>query len=182
MNRKGFTLVELLAMLVVLGILMAVTIPNITGILNQSKTNIIKDDVAKMVDTAKMKIASDEDIKNPKTGKCIAFTLNALDKNDDFKSGANGGKYDKFNSYVIVKRENNEYKYYVTLIEEVDGNYYGVDNVDFTDFEKDGDSLIGDISDYSSRKLNSSSTLSIAKTDSSITKKCPSTKMTAFYN
>ena len=40
LKNRGFTLVELLAMLVVLGILMAVTIPNITGILNQSKENM----------------------------------------------------------------------------------------------------------------------------------------------
>ena len=36
-NNKGFTLVELLAMLVVLGILIGISVPNITGILNQQR-------------------------------------------------------------------------------------------------------------------------------------------------
>ena len=32
MNNKGFTLIELIAMLTVLGILIAITVPNMTGI------------------------------------------------------------------------------------------------------------------------------------------------------
>ena len=82
LKNRGFTLVELLAMLVVLGILMAVTIPNITGILNQSKENIIKEDVNKMVDFTKVKIES-KNIKKPSKGKCLIFTLDYLDDNDE---------------------------------------------------------------------------------------------------
>ena len=52
-NNKGFTLVEVLAMLVVLGIIIGVTVPNITGILNSQKTNLIAEDGIKMIENAK---------------------------------------------------------------------------------------------------------------------------------
>ena len=136
LKNRGFTLVELLAMLVVLGILMAVTIPNITGILNQSKENIIKEDVNKMVDFTKVKIES-KNIKKPSKGKCLIFTLDYLDDNDDFKSGPNDGKYNKLDSFVIVKREYNKYKYYVRLIENVNGKKYGVEGVDYEKFQNE---------------------------------------------
>ena len=37
MNRKGFTMIELLAALVILGLLMAVAAPNIMGVLNKNR-------------------------------------------------------------------------------------------------------------------------------------------------
>ena len=43
-NNKGFTLVEVLAMLVVLGIIIGVTVPKITGIFNNQKNNLISED------------------------------------------------------------------------------------------------------------------------------------------
>ena len=52
-NNKGFTLVEVLAMLVVLGIIIGVTVPNITGILSNQKTNLIAEDGIKMIENAK---------------------------------------------------------------------------------------------------------------------------------
>lgn len=175
MNKKGFTLVELLAMLVVLGVLMAVTIPNITGILNQSKDNIIKDDIAKMVDTTKLKISSDEDIKRPKSDHCLVFTLNAINTNDDFKTGPNGGPYDMYNSFVIVKRDGAKYKYYVTLIEEVDGKLYGVKDVDYEDFEKNGDDKIDIINKTPYNKnLTSTSTVTQAYANEYIKGRCDS--------
>lgn len=176
-NNKGFTLVELLAMLVVLGILMAISIPNITGILNQSKNNIIEDDVSKMVSTAQTKIATDEDIKKPAKDKCLVFTLSSLDKNNDYKSGPNGGEYDMYNSVVIVKRVNADYKYYVTLLEIVDGEYFGVNKIDYSTF-KNTDI---DIQSSFTGQLNENSDINSAKTDSNITGICSASNIQGFY-
>ena len=136
-NNKGFTLVELLAMLVVLGILMAVTVPNITGILNNQKVNGIKQDVVKMVDTAKIKVAKDDSIPKPKNEQVVIFSLNYLDVNDDLVNGPNGGYYHPYESFVAYKRENKQYKYYVRLVEVLsDGKYYGLEYGDFADLEE----------------------------------------------
>lgn len=179
LNNKAFTLIELLAMLVVLGILMAITVPNITGILNQHKTNVIIEDVNKMVETAKVKIASNSNIKNPDIGKCLVFSLNYLDDNQDIETGPNGGAYNKNDSFVIVTREGSSYKYYVRLVEENDDEYYGVNFTEYSSFEKNSDgkidtisSLIGITREDSTTQLESrfstNSSISVCKTTGSI--------------
>lgn len=142
LKNKGFTLIELLAMLVVLGILMAVTVPNITGILNQSKTNIIKEDIDKMVNTTKNKISSHKEIPNPANGKCLVFTLKFLNDNNNFGAGPNNGKYDEYDSIVVVKRMGTKYQYYVRLVEDNNVDKYGVDLMDYEQFQKDADTYI----------------------------------------
>lgn len=172
MNSKGFTLVELLAMLVVLGILMAVTVPNISGILGQSKSNVLKEDVTKMVNTAKVKISSNKSISKPLDGKCLIFTLEYLNDSDDYRQGPNGGKYDFYDSFVIVKRVGSQYKYYVRLVEYSDGSKYGIKIAEFDSFEKDWDSKIGIISEDAS--LVGAVTFDEVATNDVIKKYCPS--------
>lgn len=147
MNKKGFTLIEVLAMLVVLGILMAVSIPNITGIVNQHKNNVIKSDVNKMVDATKIKMATDEDVSKhkPEVGDCIVLSLKYLNYNEDIGSGPHEGKYLNYESFVVVKRETHEYKYYVRLIEKNKDEYYGIKGKDYADIDPDESDYIEDL-------------------------------------
>ncbi len=129
-NCKGFTLVELLAMLTVLGILMVITVPNITGILSNNRLNVIKADANAMVEKAKMKIAKDNTITKPKANECVVLTLDYLNDNDDIKTGPNGGLYNVYESFVIFTRTGNQYKYYVRLVEETEEGWFGFNIVD----------------------------------------------------
>ena len=132
MNNKGFTLVELLAMLAVLAILMGVAIPNITGILKNQKKNTLKNDAVTLVETAKTKVAREELIKKPNTNECVVFSLTYLNDNDNVEVGPNGGKYEEYGSFVVMKKECNnqgcEYKYYIRLVEDNGSYFYGVSN------------------------------------------------------
>ena len=172
-NNRAFTLVELLAMLVVLGIIMGVTIPNITGILGTNRLNVIKTDALEMVDKAKIKVARGDITQRPEKNHCIVFTLDYLNDNGDIKTGPNGGIYDQYESFVIYKRENNRYKYFVRLIEDTDDarvgfNFEDIDNIDEVknDNIKTIDKEIG---------LTKESAESIAKlnVDSEVIAKCP---------
>ena len=116
MKNKGFTLTELLAMLVVLGILMLVAIPNITAIVKRQKTNKFIEDAKSMIETAKIKNAKNN-VSKPGIGECIVYSLDYLNDNENIDKGPNGGEYDQFESYVIYTREDDQYKYYVKLIE-----------------------------------------------------------------
>ena len=141
MNNKGFTLVELLAMLLVLGILMAIAVPNITGILANNKMNIMKADATKMVDTAKIKFSSVSKAEKPTVGKCVVYALNALNDSGDISSGPNGGSYEQFNSFVVITRRSHKYEYYVRLIEVKDSSIIGMDRIE-------REKLIEDNTDY----------------------------------
>lgn len=142
MKRDGFTLVELLAMLVVLGILMAVAIPNITGILRNNKLNVIKSDAIKMVDTAKIKMSNLKEDKLPVNGQCVVFALNYLNDSEDINTGPNGGEYLKFESFVVVKKvqrssTSSKYEYYVRLVENIKGGGFGINLANISDLSKE---------------------------------------------
>ena len=145
-DSRGFTLVELLAMLVVLGILMGITIPNITGILNKSKENTVIGDANKMIDTAKIKISTHKTgyDKLPQLGdnECGVLSLDYLNSNEDISNGPNDGNYLSFDSYVVYKVESvgasKKYKYFVRLIEQKGNNYYGIESINYSDLNKDG--------------------------------------------
>ena len=150
MNNKGFTLVEILAMLVVLGVLMAVTIPNITGILNKQKISITISDSEKLVESAKSTMVTKKDFVKPNVNECIVFTMNELDKNDDYGTGTNGGTYNKYASFVVVKRvekstKTTGYEYYVRLVELSDEKYYGVDLAKIESIQDENSGVIGEI-------------------------------------
>lgn len=134
MNQKAFTMVELLAMLVVIGVLMAIAVPNIAGIIKNNRESIGIEDVNKMVGTAKQKFQTKK-VSYPPTGKCIILTLKYLDDSGDYSAGPNGGVYDKEHSNIVVRKAQKtgppdityEYKYYVRIVEKKGDKYYRTD-------------------------------------------------------
>lgn len=124
-NKRGFTLVELLAAMVILGIIMAVAVPNIMGILNNSRASAYVEDAKKLMSLAEYKFRSDSSITKPSVGKCTVLTLNYLD-NSEFENSPNSGSYNKHMSMVVIKNEgadsSNKYVYYVHLAEILDGD------------------------------------------------------------
>lgn len=142
-NNKGFTLVELLAMLVVLGILIGISVPNITGILNQQKETAFIEDASSLVNTAKMKMSTDRNIKKPKDGNCIVFSMIYLDKASEMKKSATGGEYIRDDSYVLVHRMGTKMEYIVRLVERTSsGDIYGLEGDTLEILEKEGTNLL----------------------------------------
>lgn len=186
-NNKGFTLVEVLAMLVVLGIIIGVTVPNITGILSNQKSNLIIEDGIKMIENAKNEFIVSENVKYPENGKCVIFTLDRIDKNSDIENGIEGGKYSKTKSYVAVKRVNKKYQYNVKLVEELDnGKLYGISDAEESSLNSDEkQSFLQEIPDEEVVDFKNVSTLDEAKEVLNSTNSiggCRKDNLTAFYN
>lgn len=142
MNRRGFTLVELLAMMVVLSVLMVIAVPNISGIIKKNRESISIEDVNKMVRGAKTRFST-RAANYPGNNQCVVLTLNYVDLNDDFKSGVNGGTYDMNESVVIVKKVPKtgvsgvyEYKFYIRLVEHSDSRDYILGPVEYNEYTK----------------------------------------------
>ena len=138
MKKNGFTLVELLASLTILGILMAVTVPNVVGILTQNKEKTYNEDAKKMISTAKYKMAGNNGVVRPGNNNCILMSLGYLD-NSEYENPPNGGKYLREQSFVVIKRVGKRYEYYVRLAEEMtddDHTLFGIDVTTETALEK----------------------------------------------
>lgn len=125
MNQKGFSLVELIAMVVVLGVLMIITVPNIAGILKNNKENIVTEDINKMVSNAKNKFNTKQAKYPEYEDQCVIMTLAYVDSNNDMKTGLNGGTYNQGESFVVVRKERERtgsytYRYYIRLVEEIE--------------------------------------------------------------
>lgn len=134
-SNKGFTMIELLAAIVVLGILMGAAVPTVINILNDQKNDTYVEDAIKLASNADYKMRSDNKVEiPPRTTGCVVLTLSYMD-NNAFEKAPYGGQYDKYASFVVARRnskteENNgaeEYKYYVMLVEKTEaGSYRGV--------------------------------------------------------
>ena len=55
LNKKGFTLIELLAAMVILAAIMVIAVPNVMGILNNSKADAYVEDAKKLLSLAEYK-------------------------------------------------------------------------------------------------------------------------------
>ena len=140
-NKKGFTLIELIATITVLGIIMLVAVPNITSMIDKSKRSAYINDAKKLVTLAKYKFETSSNPK-PDPTNCYIYTLNALDQTE-LNDPPNGGSYVMEYSYVKIGYDYyaKKYTYKVQLVEKYkagnDEYCQGVKQTEYKDLGKD---------------------------------------------
>ena len=120
MNNKGFTLVEAVATVAILGILFITAIPAISNVTEKNKKRTYVNDAARMITTAKAMYKRDTTINEPSTSNCVIFTMKDL-KLNDLNNGPYRGEYLKDYSYVTMNYDSTNEKFYygVQLLEGV---------------------------------------------------------------
>ncbi|NNU91207.1 prepilin-type N-terminal cleavage/methylation domain-containing protein [Anoxybacillus sp. CHMUD] len=159
-NEKGLTLIELLAVIVILGIIAAIAIPSIGGLIDNSKKDAHVANAQQMINAAKIAVTADKDLI-PANGKYTVLPLAYLenkgyletvkDPDGDAETYEKGpDSYDgkpitnqnddtkASYSYVLIKNENTKLKYYVKLINSSRG-VFGTDGtaVEEKDLKRD---------------------------------------------
>lgn len=137
-NQKGLTLIELLAVVVILGIISAIAVPSIGGLIDNSKKDAHVANAQQMINAAKIAVTADKDLI-PNNNKFTILPLSYLESKGyletvkdpdgdtttyvkepsgyDGKAIANQNNDPKAGySYVLIKNENTKLKYYVKLI------------------------------------------------------------------
>ena len=94
MNNRGFTLIEVLAAIVILGVVLMIAIPSVTSVNDSSKYKQLKKDAEMFKSLVESKITKDTSIEIP-AGQKACFTLRGIE------DGGLSGDYDE-NSYVEV--------------------------------------------------------------------------------
>lgn len=139
MNKKGFTLVELLGVIVILSIIMLIAIPNVTAVLERSKKDSYIVDCKKFVSLVQYELRSGK-IAKPAPNENTKVELDYFKDNDEIVNDSDGNQYDPYESYVIVSNEDGFLVYYVQLVAKnngMDDSYRGIEKVNSE--ELDGD-------------------------------------------
>ena len=116
MKSRGFTLIELLATLTILGIIMAIAVPNVMSILDKNKRTTYLEDAKKLVTQAEYKFRMSQSSDKPADGEWVVFSMKSLDVSE-IKKGPEGSLYDTENSFVAIRYNGSSYQYGVLIYE-----------------------------------------------------------------
>ena len=117
-NNKGFTLIELIAAIVVLGLLVAISVPLVTKNINFGRSKTYVQDANKLIALAEYKLNSNSlNIQKPGPGNCIVLGFDYIN-DGSISNPPNKGTYNGDVSFVIVKNNGGKLEYAVFLVEE----------------------------------------------------------------
>ena len=133
MNSKGFTMIELLGVIVILSIIMLIAIPSVSSTLERSKKDTYIADARKMAALVQTEIRKGK-IAKP-TGELVVKLGNL--GTDQILKDPDGYNYDTDKSYVKIRVENGYVVYRVQLLTSPknNGKYRGIRETDVDNLE-----------------------------------------------
>ena len=134
MNKKGFTLIEILAVIIIIGIMTTISIVAVSNNILSSRDATVVDLAKVYAEGARTMRAREEFGYEPKDGEVILIPYSEITgvdiENDDITGY---GKILPTYCYVGVLNTNNKYTYYIT---QVDESYHFLNAVDYDSVEK----------------------------------------------
>ncbi len=104
MNKKGFTLVELLAVLAIIAIIGVIAVPNVISLMDNNKKDQMINDAQRLISLAKNAVASDREFRANTSKQSIEYTMEVLDSKHSINPDPDGGSYDRTHSKVVYTK------------------------------------------------------------------------------
>jgi len=129
-DERGLTLIELLVVVVILGIIAAIAVVAIGGLIENSRKDAQVSNAKQLVSAAKLKVAADAaGIKKGDTlyfvGETGTENVNELDEYiDSLKDPMNSDKAYKAAFVTVDQQENGKFTYTVTMTGSNDTKYF----------------------------------------------------------
>jgi len=144
-NEKGFTLVELLAVIVILGIIAAIAVPSIGKIIDNSKLDAHVSNARQMIEASRLYVVSENVDTSGDTEKEILLTRendsdNALVDDgylENIPEDPTGSEYSAGKVFVKQDGENLEYRVYLEGEEHVIGDDSWEDAIKLSELDRD---------------------------------------------
>ena len=149
MNKKGFTLAELMGVIIILSIILLLTLPAVDKIIKNSKERAYQEQVTSISKAASDWALSNSSLLPDEDGNSITIYLSELKLSGsiaiDIKNPKTGNLLSN-NTYVVITKKNNIYEYSVTTIDISDGSnadnapilVISGDVVDYVEVTQDG--------------------------------------------
>ena len=133
-NRKGFTLIEILAVIIILGIIMLIAVPAVSKYILKANKSAYVTNAHAYVESIRAKYEMKEygDLLKDNEIMIVPIGHVILEKGDSKSSPY--GDYEFKQCFVLIVPENYNYKYYVTL---VDSSNTGIVDVEDTNLSED---------------------------------------------
>ena len=137
MNKKGFTLIEILAVIVIIALLLAIAIPSISKAILNSRKSVFVTTADKFADALGLMVLNDPAVL-PSSGTPTCYKLSEikLEKGSNTKSPFGKAYTDDSKVCVAYNSDTKDYTYSVCLVDtggnricnkDVNGNYVPID-------------------------------------------------------
>ena len=124
--KKGFTLIEMIAVVIILGIVLLIAVPAVTSYIKGSNDSVYVNSMSSYLQQVKMDYSEKQYGPYINKGEIMVVPLKNIKLDKGNTDSSPYGKIVYSQSYVLIERTTNGVKYYVTVLDKTSKGFVDV--------------------------------------------------------